>query len=343
MGFIGSLRKIINSGKDASTGVIDVATVSKNIVREAEQLRLSELGNLFTTKFLKLDNGKAFLGASDLRSFVSYARRGDYINSFQTAFRNEKLLSTPAIQRSVRKVLGDAASELPDARILAATEQLRQTKSKYKLNSKTFNSADDMDNFVKSNPELSSSVNKVVKEAKRTGKLKMFGYTAAVTAASFTAYALYEFCVKEAARNTGCFLFTKTGDQIIKCKVGSLSCKYPVDGKLCNESDTSVIVTDNRTDCLDKNVDCENGKCNSDNYKNLKENQVLRCESKTAADILAESINSIGAGASSLITGAVGGILKWGLIILVVLAVVVVVFKFVIGPMISNLFVWNDR
>lgn len=333
MGFAGALRKAIKAGTNVD-GVVDAAAVSKNIVKEAERYRLPELSSLFSTKYVKVTDGKTLIGKSEADNFIRYARLGDYTNSFEDAFGAANVL-TPNVRRSISKVLADAASELPDKTILNFDTRVTRTRETYKLGGKNnqLKTVEEMETYVKANPKLAESVNKVVKEGKRTGFIKMFGYTLAVSGGVLTAATVYEHAVKEAAKNTGCFLYTKRGNGVTKCKISKLSCQYPSDGKVCSKDDVPASLSDDKTGCVDADKDkpCAGKLCDSNKYDDLAENQVLRCEQKSPGDVLAEMITELGSEASSAAKRIFGGIFKWLLIVIVAIVVIFLVFRFILN------------
>lgn len=342
MAFIGRLRKIVRGGRNSSTGVIDAASVSRNILKETERLNLRNLDNLFSTKYVINKGNDAFIGLVDMDKFVRFSRLGDYTNSFQAAYRNTDLLASSGVQRSVRKVLDDAAASLPDSGVLKADTALKRTKLKYgmgEVGKNNFTTVAELDTFVKKNPELEGAVNKVVTNTKRTGYLKMFGYSVAISGGVVTAALIYDKLLTESKNSSGCFSYTKTGNEVVKCKVSKYSCKHPKDGKLCADVDLPASIVNDTTACTGDNAnkECDESRCNSDNFTDLKDNQILRCESKTVSDVLGEAINAVGAGATSFVTGALGSIFIWLAIAVGVIAGIVVIVK-VIFPMLLNAF-----
>lgn len=342
MAFIGKLRKIVRGGRNSTTGVVDAATVSKNILKETERLNLRNLDNLFSTKYVVNKGNNAFIGLVDMDKFVHFSRLGDYTNSFSAAYRNTDLLASSSVQRSVRKVLDDAAASLPDSGVLRADTSLKRTKLKLGMGDvgkNNFNTVAELESFVKKNPELESAVNKVVTNSKRTGYLKMFGYSVAVSGGVVTAALIYDKLLTESKNSTGCFSYTKTGNEIVKCKISQYSCKHPKDGKLCASVDLPASIVNDATGCTGDNAgkECDETRCKSENFTDLKDNQVIRCESKTVSDVLGEAINSVGAGASSFVTGAIGSIFIWLAIAVGVIAGIVVIVK-VVFPMLLNAF-----
>lgn len=342
MSFIGKLRKIVRSSKNTSTGVIDAAAVSKGILKETEALNLKNLDALFSTKYVKNSGNKALVGLLDMDTFVRFSRLGDYSNSFAAAYRNTDLLASSGVQNSVRKVLQDAVNDLPDASLLKSDTSLARTKLKYGMGDvgkNNFTSVSEINNFVKKSPELEGAVNKVVNNTKRTGYLKMFGYSVAVTGGAVTVALIYEKLLTEANNSTGCFSYTKSGNEVVKCKISQYSCLHPKDGNICASLDLPASILNDTTGCTGDNAKkpCDDTRCKSDNFTDLKDNQVIRCESKTVTDVLGEAINAVGAGATSVIGGAFTSILIWLAIGVGVIVAVVVIVK-VVFPMLLNLF-----
>lgn len=330
MGFAATLRRTVQASRNSANAVEDVSALSKNIIKEAENFKVSELSDLFSTKYLKNVDNKLMLGNIQMEDFVRYVRQGNFVNSFQAAFKDTNVLSSAAVQRSARKVLTDAASELPDAALLKATEKTNKIGEKFKLSGKTFSNVDELAEFVKTNPDLAREVNATVRRAKTKRTVKMTGYAATLTAAVVTPAVIYQMALDEAAKNTGCFKYTKKGTELVKCKIGKLSCKNPSDGTLCVESEIADSIKDNKTTCAEGNKDpCLKGQCDTKLYKDLKDNEILKCESKTAGDVLAEAISWASESAIGFIGKSVKTVLIWGLSILGIFIVILFLFRFV--------------
>lgn len=321
----------------------NINTVSKRLISETETFHVPQLKKFFTPEKLSISDNKVMLGQSELKSFVNYARLGSFTNSFEAAFKNSDLLKVPSTRLAIQRVLREAANELPDARINDFVSKRNKIMKNTKLSEKvdTIKTAEDMKVYVDASPELSRMVNSVVKNAKRTGFIKMFGFSVAISAATFGLTQLYNYCVSEAQNGSGCFMYTKRGNEVTKCKIGYLSCKYANAKNLCNSlncTDNKTGVTclpdDNKTICSDKTQLCDKY-CDSNNVDpNLKlaDNQVLKCEEKKPAEVLGEAIAASADAIGSLISGGIGSLLKWGLIGLLIIVVITVVFKFVISP-----------
>lgn len=329
MGFAGSLRRLIRKSKSSATAAVDVAEASKNIVAEAKRLSLNELSDLFSTKYLRSSGDKVLLGSSELGAFVKYSRLGDYPNSFYAAFKDTDVLASANVQTAIKKVLSEASSELPDLPIKRADDALSRSKTGFNMDGVSLNTASDLDSFVKKDTKLQQSVDKLVQQSKRTGYLKFFGYSVAISAAGLTALAVYQKCVEEASKSTGCFLYTKSGNNVIKCKVSQFSCKNADSGTICKDGDLPDEISSSKACAEDdnKNKDCLESLCDSSKYENLKDNQVLRCESKSASDVLVDAINQAGAGVGNVVSSAGKNLLVWALIGLVVVIIFTFLFK----------------
>lgn len=338
MGFVGALRKVYKEVENST----NLTAVSKRLNTELQTYHLPQLREFFAPKQLSISDGKLMLGQSEFKSFVNYARLGSFTNSFQSAFKGSDLLRVPSARLAIDRVLRDAVNELPDARINDFTAKKNKIMTRTKLNDQrdTMKTADDVKKFVESNPEVKRLAESAVKSSKRTGFVKMFGYSVAIAAATFGLAELYEYCVTEAQNGTGCFMYTKRNNEVSKCKIGYLSCKYSSGKNLCNslncasgKTGVTCLPDDDKTTCADKTLSCEKG-CNSDNVDaNLKlgDNQVLKCEEKKPADILGEVIASVGDTVGSFVQGGIMGILKWMLIVFLVIVVIFVVFKYVLS------------
>lgn len=337
MGFAATLRRTVQASRNANNVVEDVTALSKNIVKEAEKFNVRELSDFFGTKYLRNVDSKLMIGTLPMDDFVKYVRLGNYVNSFQAAFANTNLLSSPAVQRTVRRVLANATAQLPDAQLLKATENAKKVGQKYKLSGKTFASFDEFDKLVKDNPALAKDVNGTLRKARSKRFLKMIGYSVAVGAGGLTAAELYQLAANEAAKNTGCFRYTKKGTELIKCKISKFSCKNPQDGKLCPENELPASINDNKTACTDSNKDpCLNDQCVSSKYPDLSDQDVLKCETKTTGDVIAEAISSAGSSALGFLTGTFSTILIWGLVIVGIMLVVLFLVRFVFSRFVGG-------
>lgn len=338
MGFVGALRKVY---KDLGNST-DLIAVSKRLSNEVQAYRVPQLLEFFKPKQLSISDGKLMLGQSEFKSFVDYARMGSFTNSFQTAFKGSDLLKIPSTRLTIDRVLRDAVIELPDARINDFVAKRNRVMKTTKLNEQrnSLNTADDVKKFVEGNADVKRLAEAAVKSSKRTGFVKMFGYSVAIAATTFGLAELYQYCVTEAKNATGCFLYTKRGNEVSKCKIGYLSCKYGSGKNLCNslncadgKNGVTCLPDDDKTTCADKTIPCEKF-CDSNNvdpHLKLGDNQVLKCEEKKPADILGEVLASVGESVGSFVSGGIAGILKWALIIFLVIIVIFVVFKYVLS------------
>lgn len=320
MGFIGSLRRLVRLSEDAEKGIVDAAKASASIIEEAKSLQLSNLTEMFGTQYLKNINNVATLGLTELDSFVRFSRLGDYNNSFRAAFRDTDLLSTAGVRNTVNRVLRQAETELPDLAILKNDEALARNKKFFNI-TKDAKTTDDLNALVKNNKDLSESVNQLVKDTKRTGYLKLFGYSIAVAGAAVTAGFIYQLCVDEAQKSTGCFLYTQSGNKTVRCKVSQFSCLYPSNGTVCPNSSLPDDITKDTTACAGDNSKqyCLQTKCNAKLYATLNDNQTMRCEQKSASDVLLDGLNQIGAGAGSFVKNLLKQVIIWVLIALAII------------------------
>lgn len=330
MGFAGSLRRLVRKSKKTATGAVDIAEASKSIVGEAKRLNLNELSDLFSTKYMKVVDNKALVGAIDIADFVHFSRLGDYSNSFYVAFKDTDVLASSNVQKAIKKVLSEAATELPDLPIKKYDEAIIRSKVGFNLDKKALNTVDDIDKFVKNDAKLQQSVDKLVQQSKRTGFLKFFGYSVAISAAGLTALVVYQKCVEEAAKSTGCFMYTQSGTNVVKCKVSQFSCKNATTGNICTSKSLPDEIANSKacSEDANKNLNCIETLCDAARYADLQDNQVLRCESKSASDVLVDAINQAGSGIGSVV-GSVGkNLLIWGLVAIVVIIIFTFLFKF---------------
>jgi len=201
-------------------------------------------------------------------------------------------LNNPNVERTLQKLLTEAAITLPDLRIARNADAVSHGRHIFAV-AETLNTLDDLSKAVAKNNDLKRAVDKLVSSVRRTKKLKFLGYTVLFTVASITAYDIYSKCVEISRNGTGCFLYYTRGNEIKKCKVSPYSCLYGNKGDLCPE----LLLTDEIARCSDCQHDSNRQKpclhCHheDDLNKNLDENHVLRCESPDPMDVLLEGVH----------------------------------------------------
>nr|WQF02791.1 MAG: hypothetical protein [Apis mellifra filamentous-like virus] len=328
MGFIGSLRKFVRNAKDSS-GAINTVKVSESVVSEAKRLNLNNLTNMFSTTHVKTVDNKALFGTMELSEFVRVSRLGDYNNSFKKALANTTLLQNSAVERSVKKVLADAVSELPDAKLAKNVENVAATKKN--LNIPDATNVDELSAAVNANPKLKAQVEKLTRQVSNNpGRaLKFFGYSVLLGAGAITTALILQKCVEEAAKASGCFYYYVEGGAVKKCKVSQLSCKTPNTNEANISCATEILPSEivDATVCAnDKETECH-ANCNTEKY-DLPENSTLKCEHKSPGDILAEGIsNTIGPVVGG-ITNTIQNIAKYLGIGLLVIFIIFILFYF---------------
>ena len=125
-------------------------------------------------------------------------------------------------------------------------------------------------------------------------------------------------------------MYTQSGTNVVKCKVSQFSCKNATTGNICTSKSLPDEIANSKacSEDANKNLDCIETLCDAARYADLQDNQVLRCESKSASDVLVDAINQAGSGIGSVV-GSVGkNLLIWGLVAIVVIIIFTFLFKF---------------
>lgn len=292
MGFLGSWRNILRISKNNVTGTVDAATFSKKIIAEAEKLKLNNIARLFDNNYLKNIDNKVFLGNIELKDFIKAARLGDYEGSFKTAFGSSPLLDNPGVKQALQKILSEAATTLPDLKVLHNVNAVTKGRKIFLLTDKA-SSASELSRLVAKNNQLKNIVDKLVLSVNRTKKIKFLGYTILIGAAAVTAYDIYQTCAEISANGTGCFIYYTAGGEIKKCKISPYSCLHATQGTLCS----LPLLTNEMISCTDCQISDNKKKecihCNNEDPYNemLGEHQMLRCESPDPIDVLLEGIH----------------------------------------------------
>jgi hypothetical protein len=327
MGFLGSIRAI--TLKSVKNGVYDVEKLSDELVRSAKTAApATDISNFFTTKFVRAVNNVPVLGESKLLDFSRFAREGNFQKSFGDAFPNNAALKNPAVRTTVNRMLLEARRTLPDFRYAQNAELLTSAKNAYKIDPKKLTSKAELASAVESNPGLKSAVSRVLSTAKTTGKVVIFGATVAL--AAYTADALYDKLVEMAAEESGCFAYWMDQNGLKKCKIESYSCRTGASGSKCLSGvlPNEILTND---DCgQDANKDKLCNHCSDDDpvNENLPQNFVLKCEDKTAGDMLLEVIGNTVGNVWSGVSSGLRSIFLYGTIFLVVVIVLVVMINF---------------
>jgi hypothetical protein len=332
MGFFGRLRGLVL--KTYKNGAYDLEAASKAIVNDAKSsVKGADISGFFTTKYMKDVGGVPHLGDAKLLDFVQFSREGNYAGSFGTAFRNNPALDNRAVRNTVDGLLNESRRTLPDFRVRQNIETLDAAGTLTGLNLKSLRSVSDLDAAVKANKVLGQKVDALLRRVNVTKTLKFLGFTVVFGAVGVIGYeAIYKKMERLAAENTGCFAYWYNNEKNIrKCKVVSYSCKT---GSTTNDPCLSGVlptsIIENK-ECLvsdNKNLNCLH--CQNDDPKNseLPENVMLRCEERSAGEMLVEAITETIGNVWTGVTSGLSSIFMYGAILLVVIIVLVVIVNF---------------
>jgi hypothetical protein len=331
MGFFGRLRKLVL--RSYKNGVYDLAEASKSIVKDAKStVKGADISGFFTPRYLREVNGIPSIGDARLVDFVQYTREGDFARSFGRAFRDNPALQNTAVRNTIAGLLNESKRTLPDIHLRRNAESIDAASTLTGLNLKSLKSAGDLESAVKANSVLSKNTDSLLRRVSVTKTLKFLGYTVLITGGAITAADIYRRMEKLAAKNTGCFAYWLNNQkEVRKCKVVSYSCKTGSGGEGdCINGFLPTSIIENK-DCLEgdnKSLNCIH--CQHDDPKNvdLPDNVTLRCEERTAGEMLVEAISET---VGNVWTGATSGlsrIFMYGAIFLVVIIVLVIVINF---------------
>lgn len=326
MGFIGRLRGWILKSFE---GGVNTVKASEAIVSDARKTVTSvDIGSLFTTKYLREVDNVPHLGREPLFDFVAMSRRGNYAQSFGTAFEGVSALNNRQVRRVINDLLLDARQTLPDYRLARDIDEVEALRKLYGIDTAKITNAKELESTVNGNARLKSDVDRLVRSTGKTKTLKFLGYTAVIAAGTVTAAAIYSKLEQLAKEQTGCFAYwmDNTG-RVRRCKVGSYSCASPDTDTPCLSSllPDSIL---NNADCTkadNKTKDCIHCDNTDVANKDLPENVTLRCEKKTAGDLLLDTISNT----ITRATGIFGGWIQWLVIIGVAIVCIVIVFALV--------------
>lgn len=332
MGFFGRLRGLVL--KSYKQGAYDLEAASKAIVNDAKSsVKGADISGFFTTRYMKNVNDVPYLGDAKLLDFIQFSREGNFASSFGTAFRNNPALQNRAVRNTINGLLDESRRTLPDFRVRQNLETLDAASTLTGLNLKSLKSAADLDTAVKANRTLGQKVEALARRVNVTKTIKFLGFSIAVGAAGAIGYEyLYKKMEELAAQNSGCFAYWYNNEKNIrKCKVTSYSCKTGAKTDmpcLSGVLPASIIENKECSDADNKNLICIH--CQNDDPKNneLPDHVMLRCEEKSAGDMLVEAITETIGNVWTGVTSGLGNIFLYGAILLVVIIVLVIIVNF---------------
>lgn len=326
------MRKLVlRSIKD---GKVDVELASKSIIQDAKSsVKGADISAFFSTRNLREVNGVTVIGKQPLFEFVTFTRIGDFELSFGRAFPDHAALKNLPIRNTINNLLLESRRTLPDFRVHRADQVISSASEVTGLNPKQLVNAGDLEKAVASNSKLSSATQQLMRRLVSTKTLKFVGWTAVIgTAGALTYQILYKKMEELAAENSGCFAYWYSANgELRKCKVQSLSCKSgDKTERPCLNGIIPTEVIENK-DCLEdgnKEKNCLH--CNIDDplLAELPENVMVRCESKTAGDMLLEAISETVGNVWTGLGSAFSSLFLWGAILLVGIIVLIVVINF---------------
>lgn len=328
MGFLGSIRKtVVNSIRD---GVYDVKKLSDELVTSAKRaVPTTDISNFFTTKFVKTVDNVPMLGNTKMLEFSQFAREGNFEGSFGKAFSGNAALRNPSVRSALDRLLLQARKELPDFKYSQNTDLLKRAKDAYKIDPKSLKSEADLAKAVDSSPQLKSNISRLLSASKTAGKVTFFG--GAFVLASYTATELYKRAVEEAEKQSGCMAYwiDQNSGTVMKCKINAYSCRH-AKGNKCLAGVVPKEILENADCSKDENKDklCNHCEENDTLNANLPENITLKCEEKTAGEIIYESIGQTLGNVWSGVSNGLRNIFLYGAIFLIVVIVLVVIINF---------------
>lgn len=330
MGFLGRIRKIV--AKNFSSSGYDVAKISDSLVAEAKLVsKATDISSFFSKQFVKNVGGTPMIGKTKLLDFSSFARQGSFAKSFDAAFPSNAALKNLQVRATVNKLLLDARRTLPDFRFARNAELVDSAAKGFNVNPKILKNADDLALAAAANPKLNDAVTKLLKRAKSGKTITAFGVTV-LFGATVTAAVVFDRMTKLAEEYTGCIAYwTDQNGNIRKCKVSQYSCKFGSKGETCLANVLPAAIVDNQ-DCQkadNKNKICihcdETDKLNTD----LPENMVLKCEEKSAGDMLLETVGNTLGDVWGGVSNTFSTLFIIGAIFIVIVIVLVVVINLI--------------
>lgn len=332
MGFIGSIRTV--ALRSIKNGVYDVKRLSDELVASAKRAAVNTAGDVssfFGRKFVREVNGTPLLGDTKLFEFSRFAREGNFEQSFGKAFPGNAALRNPSVRGAIDRMLLESRRTLPDFRYSQHVDLANNAGKSLGVDPKTLKTADDLSLAVEANPKLKSAESRLLQRAKNNKK-KIFLFGTSFTLVAVTAAALHAKAEELAAEESGCFAYWTDGaGSIHKCKVSPYSCKHGASGQRC----FGGLLPDeilNNTDCqqeANREQNCVHCREDDPANVNLPENVMLKCEEKTAGDVLLEAISQTVGNVWSGVTSGLRSVFIYGTIFLVIVIVLVVIINLV--------------
>lgn len=332
MGFFGRMRKWIL--KSSKNGKLDLELVSKSFIDDARAtVKGADISPFFSNRYIRSVNGVAMIGEQALGDFVKWTRIGDFESSFGRAFRDNPAIKNIPIRNTLNNLLLESRRTLPDFRIRQSASLVESAKAVTGVDTRVMRNAVEVEAAVKKSSKLSSSMKSLFQRVNVTKTLKFLGFTVALGAAGALTYqVIYKKMEELAAEQSGCFAYWYSNDGTIrKCKVRSYSCKSGDKSPTpCIAGVLPADIIENK-DCLtaeNKEKNCLH--CSGDDpvNVNLPENVTLRCEEKTAGDLLLEAISETVGNVWTGVGSLFSNLFWWGAILLVVIIVLVLLVNF---------------
>lgn len=314
--------------------MLDVNRTSRNLMADARRAANSggsDISHLFSPKYLREVNGVARLGETSLADFVRASREGNFRESFGRAFPNNRALDEPAVQRTIRDMLADSKRTLPDFRVAERDRMLRQLEQATGVDLRKLATTEQLEQAVKSSPKLRQQTEELTKVARSSGKVNVLGYTLTF-AAGVTAADIYDKMVDLAAKQSGCFAYYMSDNrELRKCKVLSYSCAHADKFVQACVAAAVPVLEHVRDDCQKTENKAKNClHCSNDDAVNAQfaDHVTLRCEEKSAGELLGEAINETLGNVWTGVTGGISSFFRYGLIALIAIVVLVLVLNF---------------
>lgn len=319
-------RKFVHGASVAFTGSHSLQLATRRW-RESLVVLASEAQDL-SRAFRQLhihygsDTRTVMVGLIDGRRFASLLRNARSAEALEAATGSR--LSNAA-RRVFRRLDDSTLSAFPDAALTRRAEYLSNARASSvrsgALREGEFvTDANRLEIIVRADSELLGRTNKLTKSASRTKRLMYLGGAIAVTGVTVTV--LCRVAAEHSARNTGCFMYTKSGANVTKCRVGGCSCPLqPDDARLhtlCSENSIWSKMSVRESACGSENdeeihcihCDWKETDVESINYVDreyLPENAYVVCERQDAFDALNELIGGTVENAWNASRGIVGG------------------------------------
>lgn len=327
MGFLGTLRRLVS--KNTKNGVLDAAAASEAITKEIKTTVVggADISSFFSPKYLRNVNEVARLGETNLHDFVRFSREGNFEGSFGSAFPGNAAIHTPAVRNTLNNLLRESRRTLPDFDIAQRDAAVSAIGKNTGINLHSLRTEEELSKAVASNSKMNDAVAKLIKQSNSTGKIKLLGVTIAISVGTASAVMIYRKAVELAETATGCFAYwTAANGETRKCKLKQLSCRSPRTNNECS----NIMFPITTTECTaegNKKKACIHCDEKDPIMADIADNIVLRCEEKTAGDMLGEMITSTVGNVFDAARNIFGVLLRVGLIVLIVIIVLIVVVQ----------------